>query len=178
MNNDNYSPYQKKEEQKYEIKRQQFFPGGPSSGPGGVPGGGPGRGPGGGPGGVPGRGPTGAPGRGPTQSPPGRGVGGQPTSAPPNFIPELPRMEGQPFGGQRGDGRDREQFGLGDFFRRPGNIRRCMNQFTFIWLFNGNNFWFFPVNIRGSFIEGFRWRRNRWEFDRININRILFFRCF
>lgn len=159
-----YSPYQKKVERNYEIKNQQFFPGGPGRGPGETPG----------------RGPIGTPGRGPETTPPGQGVGRQPLSAPPNFTPELPRMEGQPFVGQRGDGRDRsqDQFGLGDFFSRPGNLRRCLNQFTYIWLFNGNNFWFYPINIRGPFIEGFRWRRNRWEFDRFNMNRILFFRCF
>ena len=203
MNNDNYNRYQKKEEQNNEIKKQQFTPGGfpgmspgggpgtgtggaPGRGPGGGPGMGPGGGPVGGPGGTPGRGPVGgpgmAPGRGPAPTPPGQGMGGQPMSAPPNFVPQLPTIEGQPFSGQPGERgqleRDRDPFGMGMFFRQPGNFRRCINQFTYIWLFNGNNFWFYPINIRGSFIEGFRWRRNRWELDRINTNRILFFRCF
>ena len=160
LNKEYNSRYQKNEEHNYELKEQQFFPGGPG-GPGPVRPGGPGGpGPGrpGGPGG-PGPGRPGGPGG------PGPVIpGGQPMSPPPNFTPQLPRMEAQPFAGQRG----------GD----SRNIRRCMNQFTFIWLFNGNSFWFFPVNIRGAFIEGFRWRRNRWEFTRINRNRILFFLCF
>ena len=171
MNNDYYNRFKKNPEPQGEIKNQQFFPGGFPGGPGG----GPGRGPGAGPGGGPGAGPGGGPGRGPGQMPPGPRMEGQPTSPPPNFTPELPRMEAQPLGGPGGQGRD--QRGV-EFFRRPENIRRCMNQFTFIWLFNGNNFWFVPINIRGPFVEGFRWRRNRWEFDRINMNRILFFRCF
>jgi hypothetical protein len=61
--------------------------------------------------------------------------------------------------------------------RRPRNFRGCMNRFTFIWLTNGNNFWFYPVSIGRNTIEGFRWQRNRWEYDRININRILFHVC-
>lgn len=164
MNNDYYNRFKKNPESLGEIKNQQFFPGGFPGGPSG----GPGRGPGGGPG------------RGPGQTPPGQGMDGRPTSAPPNFTPELPRTEAQPFGGQPGErgGQGRDQRGVDIFFRRPGNIRRCLNQFTFIWLFNGNSFWFYPINIRGAFVEGFRWRRNRWEFDRINMNRILLFRCF
>ncbi|HKL80826.1 MAG TPA: hypothetical protein VJ888_10380 [Mobilitalea sp.] len=167
MNNDYYKKYRKDSDSQDTLKNQQFFPGGFPTPPGGQPPNRPG-----GPGGQP-------PNR------PG-GPGGQPRTAPPNFTPQLPRMDDQPsgfapqFGGpdtrdgqDRGRGRD-----FGGFFRQPRNFRACMNQFTFIWLFNGNNFWFFPINRRGQFIEGFRWRRNRWEYERININRILFFQCF
>jgi hypothetical protein len=114
----------------------------------------------------------------PSQAP---GMGEAPRSAPPNFIPEAPGMgRGQMEGpGQFQYGapfrdRDRDRDGGG----RPRNLRGCLNRFTFIWLVNGNSFWFYPTYVDRQFVQGFRWRRNRWEFDRINVRRILFFRCF
>jgi hypothetical protein len=106
----------------------------------------------------------------------------QPRTAPPNFIPEAPRMEGRQFG----ETDDRTGFGIEfgpgggrfDRFGRRPNLRGCLFRFTYIWLINGNNFWFYPTFIDRQFVMGFRWRRNRWEFDRINLRRILFFRCF
>jgi hypothetical protein len=112
----------------------------------------------------------------PPQTP---GMEQPPRTAPPNFIPEGPGMEGEPFGGpSRG-----AQYRGGEPFRggsrtNPREIRRCINRFTFIWLINGNSFWFYPTFVDRQFVFGFRWRRNRWEFDRINLRRIFFFRCF
>ncbi len=113
-----------------------------------------------------------------------------PRTAPPNFIPELPAGEGR-FGpvGQGPEGRSQfggmlpgrpGQGGMGrdDFNRRRRELRGCIGRFTYIWLFNGDGFWFFPVNVDDIFVTGFRWRRNRWVFDRIFIRRISFFRCF
>lgn len=98
------------------------------------------------------------------------GMGQAPRSAPPNFIPEGPGA-----GAQRGA----EPFGArGNVGVRPHELRRCLNRFTFIWLFNGNSFWFFPTFVGRDVVQGFRWRRNRWEFDVIRLRRILFFRCF
>ncbi len=121
----------------------------------------------------------GMPGR-PMTPPPGgppMGPGMQaPRTPPPNFIPQPPEMErAAPLGEGRG--------GFGVPFRPgrrvgPRELRRCINSFTFIWLINGSSFWFFPIQVDRQFILGFRWRRNRWEFERINVNRILFFRCF
>jgi hypothetical protein len=95
-------------------------------------------------------------------------MGSAPRTAPPSFIPEGPSMDQRAFMGPDGQ----------RMFVRPGDFRRCMFRFTFIWLVNGNSFWFFPTFAGRQFVEGFRWRRNRWEFDRINIRRIFFFRCF
>ncbi len=115
-----------------------------------------------------------------------------PRTAPPNFIPEMPageRMfapEGQgpeernQFGGMRRfpgrPGQDR--FERDEFNRRRRGLRGCVGRFTYIWLFNGDEFWFFPIDVNDMFVTGFRWRRNRWVFDRIFIRRIIFFRCF
>jgi hypothetical protein len=101
-------------------------------------------------------------------------MGQPPRTAPPNFTPAGPFME-------RGAGRQPEQFRerfRGEMRTRPRDFFGCINSFTYIWLVNGNNFWFFPIFIDRQFVIGFRWRRNRWEFDRINLNRIFFFSCF
>lgn len=79
-----------------------------------------------------------------------------PRSAPPNFTPQFQQ----------------------DMMRRPMDIRRCVNRFVFIWLVNGNGFWFFPIFVGRDQIVGFRWRRNGWMYDRINLRRIAGFRCF
>lgn len=139
------------------VRNQQIPPGFPSRPPSS-----PGQGPG------PSRPPS-SPGQGP--------VPGRPPSAPPNYTPQLPREEEEQL--QSGPSTFRAPYGgrIIDMRRRPRNFRGCMNRFTFIWLTNGNNFWFYPVSIGRNTIEGFRWRRNRWEYDRININRILFHVC-
>lgn len=121
---------------------------------------------------------------------------GQPTSPPPNFTPQMPRMEGGPGGrpggrpgempggrpGGRPEGRPMTpQFEFQPQFEERGrerDLRRCLNRFTFIWLNNGNSFWFYPTFIGRQQVEGFRWRQGVWMFDRINIRRIIFFRCF
>jgi hypothetical protein len=98
-----------------------------------------------------------------------------PSMPPPNFIPQAPEIERMPMGEAPAEfgvpyGRGRQ---VG-----PRELRRCINRFTYIWLINGSNFWFYPTYVDRQFLMGFRWRRNRWEFDRINVNRIIFFRCF
>jgi hypothetical protein len=99
---------------------------------------------------------------------------GMPRTAPPDFVPEPPGMERGQMGGPSG-------YGFMFFPDSQANrreLRRCINNFTFIWLRNGNSFWFFPTGMDNQFVRGFRWRRNRWEFNFINLNRILYFRCF
>lgn len=125
-------------------------PGFPGGGPGGFPGG-PGF-PGGGQGGFPGM--------------PGGGGQGQfqaPTAPPPSFTPQMSTFQQQ------------------EFSRRGGvrGIRRCFFRNTFIWMKNGNAFWFFPMMAFGNQIIGFRWRGTRgWVYDSINRNNILFFQCY
>jgi hypothetical protein len=112
---------------------------------------------------------------------PEAGMEGMPRMAPPNFIPEPPGMERR---SAREPGRGQGREPIGYEFIIPGtqprirDLRRCVNNFTFIWLRNGNSFWFYPTFIDNQFVRGFRWRRNRWEFDFINLNRIIYFRCF
>lgn len=100
--------------------------------------------------------------------------GRPPSSPPPGFIPETPRAGGQPFSGPS-DSRSQYRGGGQNL---SGSFGGCINRFTYIWLINGNNFWFYPTFIGWGQISGFRWRRGRWEYDRINMRRILFHRCF
>lgn len=124
--------------------------------PGGFPGA-----PGGFPGGFPGA-PGGFPGTPPFD------VGSQlspPTSPPPSFTPQTFTATQQQEFSRRGG---------------VGSIRRCMFRNTFVWMRNGNSFWFFPMLVLGNSIVGFRWRGGRrgWVFDSLNHNRILFFQCY
>ncbi|WP_370452563.1 hypothetical protein [Lysinibacillus sp. SGAir0095] len=139
--------------------RQQGFPGGGLGGFPGIPGfpGGPGGGfPGGPGGGFPGGPGGGFPGGGPGQLQ-------APTAPPPSFTPQMSTFQQQEFTRSGG----------------VGSIRRCFFRNTFVWMRNGNSFWFFPMLAFGNRIIGFRWRGTRgWVYDSINRNNILFFQCY
>ncbi|RQW72355.1 transporter [Lysinibacillus composti] len=86
-----------------------------------------------------------------------------PTAPPPNFTPQMDTFQQQQFTRSGG----------------VGGIRRCMFRNTFVWMRNGNAFWFFPIFVAGNQIVGFRWRGNRgWVYDSINRNNVLFFQCY
>ncbi len=111
-------------------------------------------------------GPTGSPGQ-----PSGAQRGRPPTAAPPSFTPQMP-------GGQQLRGGPMPSGGRYNSRRPDTGIRRCLNRFTFVWLIGGGSFWFYPTYVSRNVVEGFRWRRNRWEYDRINLSRIIFHSCF
>ena len=79
----------------------------------------------------------------------------QPMSAPPSFTPTMGSWQT----GHRG-------------------IRSCMHRNTYIWLNNGNSFWFFPTFVGHGVLAGFRWRRRGWVFHSVELNRILSYQCF
>ena len=154
--------------------RRSFQGGRPPFSPGGSPfqpsfGGGPS------PGGFPFQPPFGggpSPGGFPPQPPFGGGPqtgipGGQltpPSAPPPSFTPQITTLQGTE-----------------EFSRRRGGrgIGRCFFRNTFIWMTNGNSFWFYPMFALGNSIIGFRWRGNRgWVYDVLNRNRIAFFQCY
>ncbi len=135
-----------------------FFPtpGFPGSPPGGTPGGFPGGFPGGPPGGFPGGGFPGGP---PGGFPGGGFPGGPqaPTLPPPQFVPQMP---------------------IQSFAVDPGAIRRCLFRNTYIWLNNGEQFWFFPTFVGARSVAGFRWFGFFWAYFGIDTNRIRSFTCF
>lgn len=143
------------------------FPGGgsPFGGPPGQQDGGPGGGPpfGGQGGGPPFGGPPGQSGGGPGGFPGGGQSFGAPTSAPPSFTPTQPQtLQSQGFGVYAVD---------------PGAIRRCLFQFTYIWL-RWDAFWFFPIFLGRNSIAGFRWYGNRWVYYGVDLDRIQSFQCY
>lgn len=79
----------------------------------------------------------------------------EPRVAPPTFSPPAPAWNN----GSRG-------------------ISRCINRNTYIWLNNGNSFWFFPITVGRNAVIGFRWRGFGWVFQRIELRRIRNFQCF
>jgi hypothetical protein len=104
----------------------------------------------GGPGGIPGfGGPSGIPGLQPSQAP---------TAPPPPFIPQ--------------------QAAASPFAIDPGAISLCMFRNTYIWLSNGDSFWFFPVFIGPRSVAGFRWNGRFWMIFGIDTRRIVSFTCF
>jgi len=148
----------------------QNFPGGP---PQGFPGGPPPSFPGGPPPSFPGGPSQGFPGGPPPSFPPGPPPNFQPTPPPsfPGGAPVQPPMQ------------ERQRSRTPSFVPQPPpfdfrGIRRCLYRYTFVWLINGNSFWFFPLYVVGQSIIGFRWRGNRWEYFTLNTRRILFFQCF
>jgi len=89
------------------------------------------------------------------------GQGGQsagpPNTPPPSFTPAEQQI--QPFAVD------------------PGAIRGCLFRFTYVWL-NRDQFWFFPTFVGRNSVAGFRWRRNRWVYFGIDLNRIQSFQCY
>jgi len=126
----------------------RVFPGQPGGFPG-QPGGFPGQ-----PGGFPGQpgGFPGQPGGFPGQS------GGQPTSPPPSFTPSQPSAT--------------------LFAVDPGAIAGCRFRNTFVWLNNGESFWFFPTFVGRHSVAGYRWFGFFWAYFGIDTNRIRSFTCF
>jgi len=82
---------------------------------------------------------------------------GPPTTPPPNFTPTQPNFQ--------------------TFAIDPGAIRGCLFRFTYVWL-NRESFWFYPVFIGRQSVAGYRWRRNRWVYFGIDLDRIQSFQCF
>ncbi|GEM_PF-1802221 len=86
-----------------------------------------------------------------------------PRSAPPQRTPQRP---------------DRGFGGPGVRAVNPQSIRNCQGRFTYIWLNSGQEFWFFPIQIWGNTVAGFRWdRRFGWTYTGISLNSIDMFTC-
>lgn len=81
----------------------------------------------------------------------------QPSGPPPSFVPVFPSAQAY----------------------ASGSMSRCLFRNTYVWLRNGNSFWFYPISVTRNTIIGFRWSSRRgWLFRSINRNNILTFTCF
>ncbi|QXM05583.1 hypothetical protein [Crassaminicella indica] len=59
----------------------------------------------------------------------------------------------------------------------PGSIRRCKRKYTYIWLKNGDSFWFYPVYIGRKSISGYRWIGFWWIYYGTDLKKIESFVC-
>ncbi|QDI93108.1 transporter [Salicibibacter halophilus] len=101
--------------------------------------------------GPPGQPPTGTPTQ-PTQT-------GAPTAPPPGFTPPRPD-------------------GVATFAVDPGAIRGCLFRFTYVWLTNQQQFWFYPIFVGQTSVAGFRWTGFSWSYFGIDTRLIDSFQCF
>ncbi|MBB6450954.1 hypothetical protein HNR44_002944 [Geomicrobium halophilum] len=103
----------------------------------------------------PGPPPTGGgPGSSPQTSPP--------TASPPGFIPPRPPETQQ----------------IGTFAVDPGAIRGCLFRFTYVWLTNQQQFWFYPIFVGRTSVAGFRWTGFSWVYFGIDTGLIDAFQCY
>ena len=94
----------------------------------------------------------------PPGSPPGQpGAAGPqgPTQPPPSFEPTM-----------------------STFAVDPRAISRCLFRNTFIWLNNGDRFWFYPTFVGRNSVAGFRWTGWFWSISGVSLNEISSFSCF
>ncbi|MGG1677405.1 collagen-like protein [Neobacillus sp. NRS-1170] len=89
---------------------------------------------------------------------PGSQIPQAPTAPPPSFIPQ--------------------QAVASPFAVDPGAIRLCLFRNTFIWLYNGEGFWFYPIFVGPRSVAGFRWNGRSWMIFGIDTRRIASFTCF
>ena len=103
---------------------------------------------------------------------PGPGLGGPPVGIPgPGLLPsQAPTAPPPAFIPQ--------QATASPFAIDPGAISLCMFRNTFIWLSNGDGFWFFPIFAGPRSVAGFRWNGRFWVIFGIDTRRIVSFTCF
>ncbi|WP_084375105.1 transporter [Neobacillus soli] len=89
---------------------------------------------------------------------PGSQIPQAPTAPPPPFIPQ--------------------QAVASPFAVDPGAIRLCLFRNTFIWLSNGERFWFYPIFVGPRSVAGFRWNGISWMIFGVDTRRIISFTCY
>jgi hypothetical protein len=80
-----------------------------------------------------------------------------PTSPPPAYTPPKPFSTAAP-----------GTYAIVD----PGATIRCMFRFTYVWLTNGDQFWYFPIFVGANSIGGFRWNGLTWMYFVIDLRLI------
>ncbi|WP_223592623.1 transporter [Neobacillus bataviensis] len=40
----------------------------------------------------------------------------------------------------------------------------CLNQYTYVWLVNGEGFWYYPITVQYGAVTGYRWNGTFWTF--------------
>lgn len=60
----------------------------------------------------------------------------------------------------------------------PGAISRCVGKYTYVWLRNGDSFWFYPTFVGPTSVAGYRWYGVFWLNYGIDLRQITSFTCF
>jgi hypothetical protein len=104
---------------------------------------------------FPSQGPT----MGPPPGPPGQGAqSGAPSGPPPSFVPAQSQQ-------------------VGTFAVDPGSIRGCLFRYTYIWMRNRQQFWFYPTFVGRTSVSGWRWTGFNWMFFGVSLREIQSFTC-
>ncbi|WP_102348475.1 hypothetical protein [Bacillus sp. Marseille-P3661] len=83
--------------------------------------------------------PIGPPSSPPSFGPPSQGTEtGPPTSPPPAYVPTQTQQAAA-------------------FAVDPGSIRRCLFRYTYVWLSNRQQFWYYPTFVGRNSVSGYRW---------------------
>lgn len=96
--------------------------------------------------------PMGAPGQG--------GQSGPPASPPPSYVPA-----------------QTQALQAGALAVDPGSIRRCLFRYTYIWMRNRQQFWFYPIFLGRTSVAGWRWTGFSWVYFGISLRQIESFTC-
>ena len=111
--------------------------------------------------GMPGSQPQmGMPGSQPQMGMPGQGQSGPPTSPPPSYVPA-----------------QTQALHAGTFAVDPGSMRRCLFRYTYIWMRNRQQFWFYPIFLGRNSVAGWRWTGFRWMYFGLSLRDIESFTC-
>lgn len=79
-----------------------------------------------------------------------------PTAPPPSFVPQQQ---------------------VSAFAVDPGSIRRCLFRYTYVWLNNRQQFWYYPVFVGRTSVSGYRWNGFMWLFFGVSLRQIQSFTC-
>ena len=85
---------------------------------------------------------------------------GPPSSPPPTFVPA-----------------QTQQQQVGTFAVDPGSIRGCLFRYTYVWLNNRQQFWYYPTFVGRTSISGWRWTGFNWVFFGVDLRQIQSFTC-
>ena len=58
-----------------------------------------------------------------------------------------------------------------------GGLQNCIYRFTYMWLRNGDNFWFFLTTVGEERVYGYRFFGGRWNHYSIAVRDITSFHC-
>ena len=82
------------------------------------------------------------------------------SSPPPSFVPA-----------------QTQQQQVGTFAVDPGSIRGCLFRYTYVWLNNRQQFWYYPTFVGRTSISGWRWTGFNWVFFGVDLRQIQSFTC-